>query len=90
MYNFTVKMKISRWKVKGCITICTIERSAEKRGEGRWNPTYKLALLLLVETEKICSKGITRERLLNLKDVPMVLAWKLPWYLQTTKCVKAG
>ena len=79
---------MSRWKVKGCITIFTIERSAKKRGKGRRNPTYKLALLLLVETEKIFSKGITRERLLNLKDVPMVLAWKLPRYLQTTKWVK--
>ena len=54
-------MKTARWKVKGYITIYTPVMSANKRGEGGYTPTYTLALLQLVETEKIFSKDIMRE-----------------------------
>ena len=62
---------------------------SKNRGEVVWTPTYKIALLQSVETEKIFSKEIMRELLLNVKYTPKVLAPKRPQDIQTTNWVKA-
>ena len=47
--------------------ICSPVRSAKKKVEGGWKPTYKIYLLQLVETEeKIFYKEIMRGRIMNL------------------------
>ena len=67
MYTYIMKMKMVRWKVNCSMSICTPVRSYNNKGEGGWKSTYKLALLQLVENEKILSKEIMREQLMNLK-----------------------
>ena len=58
-----MKTKNARWKVNGFITRCTPVRSSRKKEREDEQIPIKLALLQLVETEKIFSKDIMRDRL---------------------------
>ena len=70
MWTDIVKMKTARWKIKGSITRCTTVRSTKKKEEGGWTPTYKLGLLLWVETEKAFLRRLWENKYWSLKYVP--------------------
>ena len=78
-------MNMVQWKLKVYITMCYPVSRAKKKGYGGCTPTYKLALLQLVETEKNFSKEIMREQLWKLKRRAGGLALNLPQDLQRTK-----
>ena len=52
---------MARWKKQGPVTIFTPLNSTRNKGEELCTPTYKLALLKLVETEESFSKDIMRD-----------------------------